>query len=168
MSQIQKPVQQEQQTCTPCETNKRRNRKSAQKASQGCRFKLGSCGKTKQNVKEKSNEQENVALKNDEKPKDSLSKSARLRLKRRAAEQKYVAMDCEMVGVGVKGEDDMLARVSIVNKRGEVLLDKYVKPQMVVTDYRTQFSGIRPHDINNGEEFESVQNEVVKILQGEF
>lgn len=122
--------------------------------------------KSSQPAKAKSNEQENVQA--PEATQTTLSKSAKHRLKRRAAEQRYVAMDCEMVGVGLNGQDDMLARVSIVNKRGEVLLDKFVKPQEAVTDYRTSVSGIRPHDIVNGEDFKSVQEEVVQMLQGEF
>lgn len=98
-----------------------------------------------------------------------LSKSARLRQKRKAAQRnKYVAIDCEMVGVGHNGQDDMLARVSIVNKQGEVLLDKFVKPWIKVTDYRTSVSGIRPKDIENGEDFQLVQDEVVDLLQGKI
>ncbi|XP_014100162.1 uncharacterized protein [Bactrocera oleae] len=98
-----------------------------------------------------------------------LSKSARLRQKRKAAQRnKYVAIDCEMVGVGHNGQDDMLARVSIVNKQGEVLLDKFVKPWITVTDYRTSISGIRPKDIENGEDFHLVQDEVVALLQGKI
>lgn len=102
-----------------------------------------------------------VNLKNS--PIPSLSQ----RQKRKTAQQnKYVAMDCEMVGVGYKGQDDMLARVSIVNKRGEVLLDKFVKPCEIVTDYRTSISGIRPHNIENGEDFHDVQDQVKKLIQG--
>lgn len=36
---------------------------------------------------------------------------------------KYVALDCEMVGVGLDGKRSMLARCSIVDFDGEVLLD---------------------------------------------
>ena len=35
-----------------------------------------------------------------------------------------VAMDCEMVGVGPSGTRSVLARVSIVDCEGKVLLDK--------------------------------------------
>ncbi|XP_053954572.1 uncharacterized protein LOC128860835 [Anastrepha ludens] len=98
-----------------------------------------------------------------------LSKSARLRKRRKAAQQnKYVAIDCEMVGVGYNGQDDMLARVSIVNRQGEVLLDKFVKPWIEVIDYRTSISGIRPEDIENGEDFHVVQNQVAELIQGKI
>ncbi|NWH62723.1 REXO4 exonuclease, partial [Geococcyx californianus] len=77
-----------------------------------------------------------------------------------------VAMDCEMVGVGPKGEDSIVARVSIVNQFGKCVYDKYVKPTEEVTDYRTAISGIRPENINTGEDFKTVQKEVADILNG--
>ncbi|KAG7320977.1 hypothetical protein KOW79_015392 [Hemibagrus wyckioides] len=77
-----------------------------------------------------------------------------------------IAMDCEMVGVGPGGEESILARVSIVNYFGKCVYDKYVKPTEKVTDYRTAVSGIRPADIEHGENFKTVQQEVAKILEG--
>ncbi|NXS24434.1 REXO4 exonuclease, partial [Mystacornis crossleyi] len=77
-----------------------------------------------------------------------------------------VAMDCEMVGVGPKGEDSIVARVSIVNQFGKCVYDKYVRPTEKVTDYRTAVSGIRPQNINTGEDFKTVQKEVAEILKG--
>ena len=74
-------------------------------------------------------------------------------------------MDCEMVGVGRDGKYYMLARVSIVNHFGNCVYDKYVKPRQLVTDYRTKFSGIRPGDIKNGENFKIVQKEVSDMLK---
>lgn len=59
-----------------------------------------------------------------------------------------VAMDCEMVGVGDRGKVSILARCSIVNMEGQVLLDCYVKPTARVVDFRTHVSGIRPSDIS--------------------
>ncbi|CAG8525094.1 5404_t:CDS:2, partial [Acaulospora colombiana] len=60
-----------------------------------------------------------------------------------------IAVDCEMVGVGKNGKTSMLARVSIVNYRGETLLDKFVKPTEEVIDYRTPCSGITPSLLEN-------------------
>ncbi|CAD1473204.1 unnamed protein product, partial [Heterotrigona itama] len=78
---------------------------------------------------------------------------------------KQIAIDCEMVGIK-DGIQSMLARVSIVNRHGFCVYDKYVKPREPVQDYRTKVSGIRPHDLQNGEEFEIVQKEVAEILKG--
>ncbi|XP_015734543.1 RNA exonuclease 4 [Coturnix japonica] len=77
-----------------------------------------------------------------------------------------VAMDCEMVGVGPNGEDSIVARVSIVNRFGKCIYDKYVKPTEEVTDYRTAVSGIRPEHLKTGEDFKTVQKEVADILNG--
>ncbi|CAK9805891.1 RNA exonuclease 4 [Anthophora quadrimaculata] len=77
---------------------------------------------------------------------------------------KQVAMDCEMVGIG-DGTESMIARVSIVNRHGFCVYDKYVKPREPVQDYRTEVSGIRPHNLQDGEDFEIVQKEVSDILK---
>mmetsp|Transcript_49065 Transcript_49065/g.124512 ORF Transcript_49065/g.124512 Transcript_49065/m.124512 type:complete len:405 (+) Transcript_49065:60-1274(+) len=53
-----------------------------------------------------------------------------------------VALDCEMVGVGPSGTRSALARVSIVDHEGNVLLDRFVRPNETVTDYRTHITGI--------------------------
>ena len=63
---------------------------------------------------------------------------------------KVIAIDCEMVGVGVGGKDSVLARVSIINQYGHCVYDKYVKPTEKVTDYRTHVSGIRAEDLVDG------------------
>lgn len=69
---------------------------------------------------------------------------------------KFIAMDCEMVGIGYDGNDHMLARVSLVNKFGDCIYDKFVKPREEVIDYRTTISGVRREDLLHGEEFTKV------------
>ncbi|KAK6038057.1 exonuclease [Cooperia oncophora] len=76
-----------------------------------------------------------------------------------------IALDCEYVGGGTDGRDDLLARVSIVNEEGKIVYDKYVKPRERVTDFRTSVSGIRPENIAKGLPFGVVQMEVAKILK---
>lgn len=94
------------------------------------------------------------------------TKTSKKRHEKLKQDNKYVALDCEMVGAGYDGRKDLLARVSIVNKSGRVLLDKYVKPTKKVTDYRTHVSGIRPHNIANGYDFYEVQTQVLRLLKG--
>lgn len=77
-----------------------------------------------------------------------------------------LALDCEFVGTGTDGKEHMLARVSIVNERGEVVLDSYVKPQKAVKDYRTEISGIRPELMELGQEFSSVRETVKLLIHG--
>ncbi|RHY01675.1 hypothetical protein DYB25_001595 [Aphanomyces astaci] len=64
-----------------------------------------------------------------------------------------VAMDCEMVGVGVGGTRSVLARCSIVDFNGDVVYDEHVKPLEKVTDYRTHVSGIRSKSFRNAISF---------------
>jgi RNA exonuclease 4 len=79
---------------------------------------------------------------------------------------KYVAMDCEMVGVGGVDEDrSALARVSIVNFHGIQVYDSYVRPKEIVTDWRTHVSGVSPKHMATARPFEEVQKEVADILR---
>uniref|UniRef100_A0A673FF94 Exonuclease domain-containing protein n=1 Tax=Sinocyclocheilus rhinocerous TaxID=307959 RepID=A0A673FF94_9TELE len=77
---------------------------------------------------------------------------------------KLVAMDCEMVGTGPGGKCSEVARCSIVNYYGSVLYDKYILPRNPVTDYRTRWSGIRKHHLQQAVAFEDAQNEVRRHL----
>lgn len=79
-----------------------------------------------------------------------------------------VALDCEMVGIGYDGKEHMLARVSIVNEQGEIIIDRYVKPQETVIDYRTEISGIRPEHISHGVDFKTIRELVRQIIHGKI
>ncbi|KAJ1504164.1 3'-5' exonuclease, partial [Coelomomyces lativittatus] len=48
---------------------------------------------------------------------------------------KYIALDCEMVGVGSHGRRSALARVSIVNFHGHVILDQYIRPNEKIVNF---------------------------------
>lgn len=71
-----------------------------------------------------------------------------------------LAMDCEMVGTGVNGQFSELARCSLVNYSGTVIYDKYVLPCRPVTDYRTQWSGIKKEHLIKALPYEEARNEV--------
>lgn len=90
---------------------------------------------------------------------------------------KYIALDCEMVGVGPPITDkrtgkivteSTLARVSLVNYHGETVLDAFVKQKERVTDYRTHVSGVRPEDLvgPGALSLEEVQRKVADIIKG--
>ena len=70
-----------------------------------------------------------------------------------------------MVGVGPGGVESALARVAIVNGRGDAVLDTFVRPQEAVTDYRTKFSGVRPADLVDAPLFADVQRQVADMLK---
>lgn len=80
---------------------------------------------------------------------------------------RVVAMDCEMVGVGEDGVRSVLARVSIVDFYGNLLLNTFVKPTEPVTDYRTFVSGVRPHNLDSSDamEFHACRSLVQQFLQ---
>jgi len=54
-----------------------------------------------------------------------------------------------MVGIGPRGCQSALARVTIVSWDHYILFDTYIKVEEPVTDYRTFVSGIRPLDLKS-------------------
>ena len=82
---------------------------------------------------------------------------------------RFIAMDCEMVGVGPEGRESAVARVSLVNFHGNVLLDTFVVPREAVTDYRTKWSGVRASDLrpsNGARPALEVMKQVAAMLEG--
>jgi len=84
---------------------------------------------------------------------------------RDASVTETLAIDCEMVGVGEDGTRSVLARVTVVNKHGNVVLDTFVETTEKVTDYRTKVSGVRPRDLKNAPKFADVQKMVSKLIE---
>ena len=82
---------------------------------------------------------------------------------------KYIAVDCEMVGVGPTADtDSALARVSIVNYHGNQIYDSFVLPKEAVTDYRTFVSGITPELLKHARTLETVQADVAQLMDGKI
>ncbi|XP_039558119.1 interferon-stimulated 20 kDa exonuclease-like 2 isoform X2 [Passer montanus] len=82
------------------------------------------------------------------------------------APHKLVAMDCEMVGTGPGGRCSALARCSVVSYEGDVLYDRFVRPEEPVVDYRTRWSGVRPRHMATAAPFRAARQQVLKILAG--
>mmetsp|Transcript_12901 Transcript_12901/g.32516 ORF Transcript_12901/g.32516 Transcript_12901/m.32516 type:complete len:369 (+) Transcript_12901:151-1257(+) len=81
---------------------------------------------------------------------------------------KYIALDCEMVGIGTDGKKSALARVSIVDWNLQALLDTFVQVPMRVTDFRTHVSGVEPKHIksqNNAMPVNECRTKVAAILK---
>lgn len=78
----------------------------------------------------------------------------------RSGPSKCVAIDCEMVGTGPQGRVSELARCSVVSYSGDVLYDKYVRPEMPIVDYRTRWSGITRQHMHKAIPFQVAQKEV--------
>ncbi|RCK64028.1 RNA exonuclease 4 [Candida viswanathii] len=79
---------------------------------------------------------------------------------------RYIALDCEFVGLGPDGAESALARISIVNYFGVVLFDSYVRPQGKVTDFRTWVSGVESFHLRDAIEFRRAQEITGELLQG--
>jgi RNA exonuclease 4 len=83
----------------------------------------------------------------------------------------YLALDCEMVGVGVDGHRSMLARVTIVNWDGDIVYDQLIRPSETVTDYRTFVSGITAADLENDDivtDFHTCRTYVLDLIQNKI
>lgn len=81
---------------------------------------------------------------------------------------KYVAIDCEFVGIGKDGEESALARISIINYYGVVLLDTYVRPQERVTDWRTWVSGIQSYHMQDAIDFKTAQLKTMELINNKI
>jgi len=62
---------------------------------------------------------------------------------------RFVALDCEMVGVGPGGKRSVLARASLVDFYGRCIFDTFVRVDEEVSDFRTHVSGIHPGDLTS-------------------
>ena len=78
------------------------------------------------------------------------------------AHASYVAMDCEMVGTA--DSKSVLARVVLLDWKGRLLFDSYVKPEQEVTDYRTFVSGITADDLRDAPSFAMVRHQVQEMI----
>lgn len=79
---------------------------------------------------------------------------------------KCVAIDCEMVGTGPRGCVSELARCSVVSYHGDVLYDKYIRPERPIVDFRTRWSGITRQHMHTATPFQVAQKEILKLLKG--
>ena len=68
--------------------------------------------------------------------------------------------------MGTNGVASSLARVSMVNFHGHVMLDTFVRQKERVTDYRTWVSGVRAEDLRGAPTFEEVVKMVADLSQG--
>jgi len=82
---------------------------------------------------------------------------------------RYLALDCEMVGIGTDGKKSALARVSIVDWEGKTILDRFVQVPVHVADFRTHVSGVTAKNIHRDSgamKVKECQETVAKLLSG--
>ncbi|KAE8681595.1 Exonuclease family protein isoform 2 [Hibiscus syriacus] len=78
--------------------------------------------------------------------------------------QRAVAMDCEMVGGGSDGSVDLCARVCLVDEDENIILHTYVQPQIPVTNYRDEVTGLTEDHLRDAMPLNEVQDKITKIL----
>ncbi|KAH9846842.1 ribonuclease H-like domain-containing protein [Lenzites betulinus] len=80
---------------------------------------------------------------------------------------KFLALATTSVGCGPGGGTPMIARVALVDYRGQTVFSTYVLPTNQVTDYRTHTTGIQPADLQPGNAmpWKDVQDRVALLIR---
>ncbi|KAL3813791.1 hypothetical protein ACJIZ3_015059 [Penstemon smallii] len=77
---------------------------------------------------------------------------------------KVVALACKMVGGGSDGSLDLCARVCLIDEYEKIIFQTYVKPQLQVTNYRYETTGIRPEFLRDAMPLKQVQRKIQDYL----
>ncbi|CAD8051391.1 unnamed protein product [Paramecium primaurelia] len=78
----------------------------------------------------------------------------------------FLAIDCEMVECEneIGASVQMLARITVVNYNGYVVLDQYYKPRFKVLNYITRISGITPQIIKDKPVYNDFEKQKLQLL----
>ncbi|KDN49423.1 hypothetical protein RSAG8_02125, partial [Rhizoctonia solani AG-8 WAC10335] len=82
--------------------------------------------------------------------------------------ERYRGLSCLAVGAGAGGSINMLARVTIVDYWGNVMLESFVRPTEPVVDYRTAQHRITEKELSGPQAlpFDVVQAKVTNLISG--
>ncbi|KAH7104107.1 ribonuclease H-like domain-containing protein [Auriculariales sp. MPI-PUGE-AT-0066] len=85
-----------------------------------------------------------------------------------AAPSDYVSLCTQHVGIGEGGRTPMVARVSICDFKGDVMIDTFIRPTHEVVDYRTQLTGLESRHLVDAIPFSVAQERVAGLLHGKI
>ncbi|KAJ0989092.1 hypothetical protein J5N97_007448 [Dioscorea zingiberensis] len=92
----------------------------------------------------------------------SLQGSSEIDTKTR--DPQVVALACKMVGGGSDGSLDLCARVCLIDEDENIIFHSYVKPQIPVTNYRFETTGIRTEHLRDAPPLKQVQRKIQDFL----
>jgi len=71
-----------------------------------------------------------------------------------------LAFDCEMVEIN--NLENGLARISVVNEYGDVIINTFCRPPGKISDYRYEITGLTADDLEKAMEYEECRK-IVRI-----
>jgi len=81
---------------------------------------------------------------------------------------KYVAVAAQVVYYGIVSRLPMVAKVVVVDYRGNIILDTLVRPTQPISDYRTAETGLQPVTFANAPTFIDVQQQVAALIRNKI
>ncbi|KAJ8544962.1 hypothetical protein K7X08_017545 [Anisodus acutangulus] len=75
-----------------------------------------------------------------------------------------VALSCKMVGGGIDGSLDLCARVCLIDEHERIIFHSYVAPNLPVTNYRYETTGIRPEHLRDAVPLKEVSRKIQDYL----
>ncbi|KAF5455082.1 hypothetical protein F2P56_024695 [Juglans regia] len=75
-----------------------------------------------------------------------------------------IAIDCEMVGGGSDGSLDLCASVCLIDEDENVILHTYVRPQIPITTYRFEITGLTEEHLRDALPLNVVREKILQIL----
>ncbi|KAJ1411161.1 Zinc finger C2H2-type [Sesbania bispinosa] len=75
-----------------------------------------------------------------------------------------IAIDCEMVGGGSDGSLELCARVCLIDEDENLIFHTYVRPQLPVTNYRYDITGLTEEHFRDAMPLKKVQEKILQIL----
>ncbi|XP_050945585.1 RNA exonuclease 4-like [Cucumis melo] len=75
-----------------------------------------------------------------------------------------VALSCTMVGAGRDGSLNICVRICLVDQNESLIFSTYVNPSLPITNYRYEFTGVRPEHLRDAMPLKQVQKKIQEFL----